>query len=71
MNVAAELAWIAKLRRRQERHEDEVARLLRCWPPEQPVTLRYGPGIEVTGVIEQIALGMVQLRINTTSMLVV
>jgi len=63
ISVDAELVWTAELQRRQEAHVDEVGRRLRALPPGKPVHLRYGPGREATGVIEELDHDLAQVRI--------
>jgi len=54
IDIEAELIWTEELAHRQEAHIVEVWRLLNAWPRQVPVALRYGPGREATGIIEEL-----------------
>jgi len=64
MNVEAELLWIRELQNRQDKHVQEVRRLLENWPKGKDVSLTYGPGMEASGLIERVDQDLVSLCIR-------
>jgi hypothetical protein len=61
VNPTAEVAWIAELQRRQERHSREVRRLIQQHPN---ATLVYGDGRVITGEVEWVDSSLACIRVS-------
>jgi hypothetical protein len=46
IDLEAYYAWQVELAKWQKQHEAYLAQLLHRWPPDVPLTLESGPGVE-------------------------